>query len=221
MKGMIPFSTQQVLRNLFAVVKAKKVFGIIGGIGLLWTLSRLFGSIRTVLDSVMEVEEGRGILQGKVFDLKMMFLGSLFFLATFLITSVTSLLKKVGPKVLGAKVLYLGMRGELVSFLLAFVFTVGMFFLLYRFIPYQRMGTKPAFFAALAASFLWEGAKQCFRVYLLHVADLNAVYGSFTLLFALAFWVYYSCIVFILGAEVGWVWERSQREKAGGRAIQT
>lgn len=216
MKAMIPFSTQQVLRNLFAVVKAKKVFGIIGGIGLLWTLSRLFGSIRTVLDSVMEVEEGRGILQGKLFDLKMMFLGSLFFLATFLITSVTSLLKKVGPKVLGAKVLYLGMRGEFISLLLAFVFTVGMFFFLYRFVPYQRMGTKAAFCAALAASSLWELAKQGFRVYLLHVTDLNSVYGSFTLLFAVAFWVYYSCIVFILGAEMGWIWEKNQTDKSGG-----
>ncbi|MBI5968168.1 MAG: YihY/virulence factor BrkB family protein, partial [Deltaproteobacteria bacterium] len=56
MKPMIPFSSQQVLRSLFSVVKAKKILGVVGIIGLLWTLSRVFGSIRTVLDAVFEVE---------------------------------------------------------------------------------------------------------------------------------------------------------------------
>ena len=46
MKSMIPFSSQQVLRSLFAVVKAKKVLGMAGGIGMVWTLSRVFGVLR-------------------------------------------------------------------------------------------------------------------------------------------------------------------------------
>jgi uncharacterized BrkB/YihY/UPF0761 family membrane protein len=44
------------------------------------------------------------------------------------------------------------------------------------------------------------------------VADLGQLYGSFGLLFALVFWIYYSCIVFILGAEMGWVWEKKTRD---------
>lgn len=213
MKSMIPFSRQQVLRSLFSVVKAKKILGLVGIIGLLWTLSRVFGSIRTVLDAVFEVKEGRGIFQGKLFDLKMMFLCSIFFLATVLVTSLSSLLKSVSPKILGTKFLYLGMRGELISLLLAFFFTFCMFFFLYKFIPYRRMRTKTAFYAALGASVLWELAKQGFRLYLFNVVDLSKVYGSFGLLFALVFWVYYSCIVFILGAEMGWVWQLRSSKK--------
>jgi len=96
LKPLIPFSSQQVLLNLFSVVKAKKVLGLVGIVGLLWTLSRVFGSLRTVLDQVFQVKEGRGILRGKLFDLKMMFLSSLFFLATVLVTSLFSLLKRTG-----------------------------------------------------------------------------------------------------------------------------
>lgn len=216
MKSMIPFSRQQVLRSLFSVVKAKKILGLVGIIGLLWTLSRVFGSIRTVLDAVFEVKEGRGIFQGKLFDLKMMFLCSIFFLATVLVTSLSSLLKSVSPKILGTKFLYLGMRGELISLLLAFFFTFCMFFFLYKFIPYRRMRTKTAFYAALGASVLWELAKQGFRLYLFNVVDLSKVYGSFGLLFALVFWVYYSCIVFILGAEMGWVWQLRSSKRGSG-----
>lgn len=213
MKPMIPFSSQQVLRSLFAVVKAKKILGVVGIIGLLWTLSRVFGSIRTVLDAVFEVEEGRGIITGKIFDLKMMFLSTLFFLATFMITSIFSLLKSVSPQILGTKFLYLGIRGELISLLLAFFFTFCMFFFLYKFIPYRRIDTKTAIYAALGASILWELAKQGFRLYLFDLVDLSKVYGSFGLLFALVFWVYYSCIVFILGAEMGWVWRFGSARK--------
>jgi membrane protein len=148
---------------------------------------------------------------GKLFDLKMMFLSSIFFLATVLVTSLFSLLKKAGVNVLGMKFLYLGARGELISILLAFFFTFCMFFCLYKFIPARKLQTKIAFYSALGASILWEIAKHAFRHYLFQSVDPSQVYGSFGLLFALVFWVYYSCIVFILGAEMGWVWEKKAR----------
>ena len=208
LKSVLPFSSQQVLLNLFSVVKGQKVLGLVGLIGLVWTLSRVFGSIRTVLDTVFQVKEGRGILQGKLFDLKMMFLSSLFFLATVLITSFFALLKKISANLLGMKFFYLGVRGEMISIFLAFCFTFALFFCLYKFIPYRGIRTKTALYAALGSSILWEVAKHGFRLYLFKVAVLSQVYGSFGLLFTLIFWVYYSCIVFIFGAEMGWVWEK-------------
>lgn len=218
MKSMIPFAPQQVLRNLFLVVKNEKVLGVIGAIGMIWTLSRLFGSIRTVLDTVMEVKEGRGLLQGKLFDGKMMLVGTLFLLATVFVTSASSVLKNVSPHIFKTKFLYLGVRGELGSLLLAYFFTVCLFFFLYRFVPYRRMPTKAALYAGLTASILWELAKQVFRFYLLNLVDLGKIYGPFTLLFVLVLWVYYSCIIFILGAETGWIW--SQRKIPGRRGEQ-
>lgn len=208
MKSMIPFSSQQLLRGLFAVVRTKKVLGLVGIIGLVWTLSRVFGSVRTVLDTVFQVKEGRGFLRAKLFDLKMMFFSTLFFLATVLVTSIFSLLKKFSTNTLGMKFSYLGVRGELVSILLAFFFTACMFFCLYKFIPYKKVRTETALFSALGAGIFWEVAKHGFRFYLLKFVDLSQVYGSFGLLFALVLWVYYSCIAFILGAEMGWVGER-------------
>jgi len=205
MKSMIPFSRTQLLKSLFAAVKSQKILSLLGIVGLLWTLSRVFSSTRTVLNIVFEVKKGRGIIAGKFFDLKMMFLCSLFFLATVLMTFLSSILKSVSPDILGIKIFYLGFRGELISLLLAFFFTVCMFFFLYKYMPNRRVQTKMAFFGALSAGILWELAKQGFRFYLFDVADISRFYGSFGLLFSLVFWVYYSCIVFILGAEIIWV----------------
>jgi membrane protein len=208
MKSMLPFSSQEVLRGLFSVVRTKKVLGLVGLLGLAWTLSRVFGSIRTVLDVVFQVREGRGFLRGKLFDLKMMFLSTLFFLATVLVTSIFSLLKKIGAQPLAMKFQYLGTRWEVAGIFLAFFFTVCLFFCLYKYVPFRKIRTSTALFAALGAGILWELAKHGFRFYLVKFADVNEVYGPFGLLFALFLWVYYSCIVFILGAEMGWVWEK-------------
>ena len=208
MKSMIPFSSQELLRGLFSVVRTKKVLGLVGILGLAWTLSRVFGSIRTVLDVVFQVRQGRGILRGKLFDLKMMLLSTLFFLATVLVTSIFSLLKKISAQPLEMKFQYLGTRYELAGILLAFFFTVCLFFCLYKYVPFRKIRNSTALFAALGAGILWELAKHGFRFYLLKFADLSQVYGPFGLLFALVLWVYYSCIVFILGAEMGWVWEK-------------
>jgi membrane protein len=208
MKAMIPFSSQEVLRSLFSVVRTQKVLGLVGLLGLAWTLSRVFGSIRTVLDVVFQVREGRGILRGKLFDLKMMFLSTLFFLATVLVTSIFSLLKKISAQPLAMKFQYLGTRWEVASILLAFFFTLCLFFCLYKYVPFRKIRTSTALFSALGAGILWELAKHGFRFYLFKFADVGQVYGPFGLLFALVLWVYYSCIVFILGAEMGWVWEK-------------
>ncbi len=102
----------------------------------------------------MEVKEGRGFLQGKVFDGKMMVLSCLFLMATVFVTSASSFLKTISPKIFGAKFLYLGMRGELIGLFLSIFFTVCLFFLLYRFIPFRRMPTRAAVNAALAAGVL-------------------------------------------------------------------
>jgi membrane protein len=93
-----------------------------------------------------------------------------------------------------------------------------MFYLLYKFMPNRKIQTKIAFFGALSAGFLWELAKQGFRLYFFNVVDLNKFYGSFGLLLALVLWVYYSCIVFILGAEVGLIWQSRSPDGEGPEA---
>ena len=55
-----------------------------------------------------------------------------------------------------------------------------------------------AFWAAL----LWEIAKQVFGFYLHNFSGLGKIYGAYALIVVVAFWVYYSSIVFIVGAEI-------------------
>jgi membrane protein len=56
-----------------------------------------------------------------------------------------------------------------------------------------------AFWAAL----LWEAAKQLFGYYLYHFSSFGKIYGTYALVVVVAFWIYFSSVVFIVGAEIG------------------
>ena len=57
---------------------------IYSSIGFVWFSTRLFGSLRTVLASVFDIESERGIIAGKIFDVKITVVSTLLFVAMHL-----------------------------------------------------------------------------------------------------------------------------------------
>ena len=80
-------------------------------------------------------------------------------------------------------------------------FSTGLFFVVYRYFPHRRPRLGAALAGALLASMLWEAAKQLFRWYILSLGVYDQIYGPLGVLVALTMFVYYSGIVFVLGAE--------------------
>jgi membrane protein len=135
-----------------------------------------------------------------LFDLGMIILSNLLFLATMGVTAgITWLKVSVGlfrdPSALLELV-------EVVGLIASVVFSIALFFLLYRFVPSCRIPTRRALGAAVLAAVLWEVAKQLFRWYVTTVGVYGQIYGPLGVLVALVMWIYYSAIVCVLGAEV-------------------
>ena len=74
---------------------------------------------------------------------------------------------------------------------------------IYLLIPYDRLGGRVAALSAFWAAVLWEIAEQLFGYYVTNFASIERMYGAYVLIAVVVFWIYYSAIVFILGAEVG------------------
>ena len=62
----------------------------------MWFSTRLFGSLRTVLASVFDIETERGIIAGKVFDVKITVVSTLLFAASVTISTYVSLATSSG-----------------------------------------------------------------------------------------------------------------------------
>jgi membrane protein len=92
-----------------------------------------------------------------------------------------------------------------------------MFFGFYSFIPYAKIGRKIPAVSALWATIFWEIAKYLFGYYLYNVASLDKIYGTYALVVVLAFWIYYSSVLFIVGAEIGQLY----RERLALKKVST
>lgn len=209
---LLPQASSKLTSNILNIVKDRKLVGLIGFVGLFWAASRLFSSIRTVLDKTLEVSWPHGFIKEKLMDLLMVFVTGFLFLISFILTGLIDLLGSI-PEKLGIKApsqIVFHWRGILVSLMGGYLFSVLMFFLLFRFMPSRRPSNRMALLTALLIAALWDAAKYIFRLYVNLLNNFTAVYGSLGLLVVFIFWIYYSCLIFVLGGEIVWLQERKR-----------
>jgi len=101
--------------------------------------------------------------------------------------------------------------------LLAFSLITLMFWALYKFLPNRRIRPRTALVAAIFTSVLFEIARNLFTAYVQSFNPGSLYTGTLAAIVILVFWVYYAALIFILGGEVGQVYElrrvrRLQRE---------
>lgn len=201
---VMPLASAEAESLLYSLVEDRGLFAILGLVGLIWASTRLFGSLRTVLEIVFEIppEDRLGIVQGKIHDIKLVVVVGTLFLLTISLTTTLRWVKNYGVGFLGLDPFDIGWVTSITSGLLAFVITYLMFYFVYRYAPDRWIPRTDAAIAALFSSVLFEVAKQVFVAYLSEFGRFLKLYGSFTNLVIVAFWVYYSSIVFILGGEL-------------------
>jgi membrane protein len=202
---VMPLASEQAESLLFGLVDDRGLFGVLGLVGLIWASTRLFGSLRTVLEIIFEIppEERLGIVEGKIHDIRMVVVVGSLFLLTISLTTALRWLKNYGVGFLGLDTYNISWFWSLTSLIVAYVITYLMFFFVYRYVPDRWIPRQDAAVAALFSSLLFELAKQVFVAYLAEFGRFLELYGSFTNLVVVAFWVYYSSVVFILGGELG------------------
>ena len=69
-------------------------------------------------------------------------------------------------------------------------------------LPRRHVRFKHAFLGALISTGLWGLAKEAFGVYLGHTMTWGIMYGSLVGIVAGLIFLYYSCAIFLLGAEI-------------------
>ncbi len=210
--GILPVYQSEMERILSGVVAARGVSGLVGTGILLLFASQLFAATRLVLNRIFGVT-GRGFLHGMLFDLGMIVLvGSLFFL-TLAITAGLGWAKRSFN--LFDNGVIEALFFEWVGLILALATNTLLFIVLYRFVPVRRIPWASVVRGSLATAVLWELAKELFRWYIEGIGVYSAVYGSFGVTIAVIMWIYYSAIVFVLGAALIRALEERRRGPVG------
>lgn len=207
-RDIAPALDPKITNNLTDIIQNRQLVGIVGFAGLLWFSTWVFSSLRIVLNIVFRVEKSRGTLRGIAIDLLMILLTGILLLVSMILSSVVTFLQGYQGQIsiaIGPTIQWI------LKYLLPFFLTIGMFFLIYKIIPNERIHFKSALQAALFTGLLWELAKHLFAWYVVHLTRYSIVYGSLNTLVVFVLWVYYSSTILILGGELAYFLEEDRQ----------
>jgi membrane protein len=200
---------RQIHYRLTDLVDYRQTAGIVGLVGVLWLSTFLFGTARTILNEIFKVNISYNLFVQKLRDFQvLLILGVLFILTLFGSTFIYLVQRLIFEKIEMLESTWLS--GSL-PVLVGFLFTWTMFLVLFRFLPYVRLSFDVLVVSATLSALLWEVAKYLFGLYITNFANFTRIYGALTILAGSALWLYYSSIVFLIGAIVGQLYrERKQ-----------
>ena len=205
---------------LIDIVRSRQAIGIYSVIGFVWFSTRLFGSLRSVLALIFDIDSDRGIVAGKIFDIQITVVSSLLLVAYTALNAYLALATTQGLAFLGEVGLRKEMMGALeynIGQFIAFLFIALMFWALYKFLPNRKIRWQMALVGSLFTSLLLEVARRVFGAYVRSFDPGSLYSGTLAALIIIVVWTYYAAIIFILGGEVAQVYElrrvrRLQRE---------
>ena len=219
LQQFLPTTEKIFTRNLSVVLANRRLLGFLGFALLFLTSSVTFGSVRIALNTVFQVKKPPGFLKGKAKDFLVMLVATGLLILMIALASLLALAKNFGDQFL---ILQSLLRPGWVwaSTLLGFLFTYALFYLLYRFSPARTLQRSALVVASFTGAGLFELSKLAFAWYMKLAQGNVALYGTFGGLLFFLVWIYYACVVLILGAEVGWVLQQELRTTNGKQGRQ-
>jgi membrane protein len=173
----------------------------LGLITLLFGASGVFGELRSALNTMWEVkpESGAGFwstVKQRLFSFGMVLAVGFLLLVYLVISAALAAFGKFFGAWLPLPELVLGAA----NFVISLAGVAALFALIFRYVPETKVGWKEACSGAAATAFLFTIGKSLIGLYLGKTA-LGSAYGAAGSLVVLIVWVYYSAMIFLLGAE--------------------
>jgi membrane protein len=215
-QGRDPFALVEGL--LISVSRNRGQISLYAVPAFVWFSTRLFAGVRTSLNDVYDVSARPtpprhfllNWLAGKLRDI-LMVIGTvvLFLVNTAISTLLTIVWARGSERVIPQFAFLFSTMGRLLGELLAFVFSISLFYVTYRYASVRRLPWRTALLASTFTAVLFEVAKRLYGLYLAHFASVGGAAGDANIGAAVLFilWIYYTAIVFLLGGVFAETWE--------------
>ena len=205
LRDAFPSLDPRIRTNILHIIRDRQIFGLLGMVGLIWTSTWVFSSLRTAFNMIFRVPKDQSPIRGKMIDLFMIILAEALFLVSMGLTYAITFVRDYSfrlPLDLGP-VFHFALK-----YLIPFFFTFSMFFLIYKMAPNKKIPNRIALKTAIFTGFLWDIAKHFFGWYVLHLGRFSMIYGSLGTLAIFFFWIYYSAAILLLWGEIVFLLEQ-------------
>lgn len=200
--------------TLLHILQGHGVAGIIGLLGIVWAAMQIFINGSTAMNAAWQAQEKRNW-----FHLRGVALALLVGVGVLLVLSlvVTAFSTYISNSPFAHEVPFAGAIEAGLLELGAVIVSAGMYAVTYKFLPSPsaNVSWKAALVGGIAAAVAFEVVKKGLSVYLLK--PNKSLYGELGNLIAFVLWVYYSMMIFLLGAEVAAVYATEVESKRANR----
>ena len=194
-------AVQGMIQNASNEPKTGMIATVVGLVTLILGAGGVVGQLQTSLNTIWGVapKPGQGVwgFLRQRFISYAMILGIGFLLLVSLVISavVASLTQFIGSFFGDAKII-----AHAFDLLFSFVLITALFGMIYKFLPDVRIEWRDVWIGAALTSVLFTVGKFLIGLYLGH-SGVSSTYGAAGSLITVLLWVYYSSLIFFLGAE--------------------
>ncbi|WP_081503835.1 YihY/virulence factor BrkB family protein [Alicyclobacillus hesperidum] len=171
---------------------------VIGIIGLLWGAIGGFVTLQQVLDTIYEVKTRRSFWIQYIVGFVMMGILLVLTVASSLITWISPIFLVTITHLTNASATHvLHHLGQIVFPIVLFITC----YCCYRILPSRSLRNVPLVVGALIATVFIYLSRFGYVIYTHHLGSYSILYGAFTFVMLLTFWIYIVCIILLIGAE--------------------
>lgn len=192
---------QDMIQNAGSQPKEGMLSTVFGAVALLFGAGGVVGQLQSSLNKVWGVvpKPGQGVwgfIRQRFISFAMVLAVGFLLLVSLAATAFLSLLSQyIGNLIGGAAFI-----AHLLDILISFAFVTVLFAMIYKFLPDVKIQWKDVWIGAALTSILFTIGKFLIGLYL-GSSGVTSAYGAAGSLITVLLWVYYSSLIFLLGAE--------------------
>ena len=200
---------------ILPLVEARRIFGIVGIVVLMFFAQGLFHSLKHVLFDVYDIEERKHPVLELVYNFFTFgVVGGVFLFFTIAISLISLYPLDSIAIPMTDTVIELGWISDVLTFLIPLTFNPLLFYVIYRYISEKRITRKVAFLSAITYTALFEAAKFGIGAYLEYAfTSYRYFYQGYTILVIIGVWVFYAAALFVITAILARAYQDVYDEK--------
>lgn len=198
MGDFLPRGAGEIERIVKEAIGARGRVGLISFALLLWTGSRVFSSITKALNIAYDVDDPYGFLRRTLVEFALMLTIGILFVAAV----ASRWLLRLAWNNLSFMPQTQGFIFGIVLEALPAALLLLAFFLIYRFVPRDKVNWRAASFGAITATIFFLLARILFLNYVNRFANYNVIYGSFAVAIVIVIWSWIVAGILLLGGEI-------------------
>ena len=193
---------QAMIQNAGNKPKTGIVSTIIGVMALLFGAGGVVGQLQTSLNTIWGVtpKPGQGIggfVRQRFVSFAMVLGIGFLLLVSLAVSALASGFTKLMGDALGAT----AFAAHALDLVVSFIFVTALFAMIYKYLPDVRIDWRDVGIGAALTSMLFTVGKMLIGLYL-GTSGVASTYGAAGSLITVLLWVYYSSLIFFLGAEL-------------------